>query len=140
MTERLGVEGARFEGATRGSVVRQWDLEGFFLTVEADKIGSITELTVAIGSEAPDLRISLLEGLVLGEAIMGNVVEALGSPSDTDVITGEDVWIHSYIYRLGPEGTHVHEFSHAEDGEDIGFGPQLDASLVTAFSIHFPRS
>lgn len=138
-TMRLGVENSRYEGATKGSIVRQWALDGFFLTIDADRVGSMRSLTVAMQEDATDLRISLPERILLGEVRMGDVKRRLGSPYDTDVAAGENVWIHSYIYRLGPEGTHVHEFSHSRVGEDVGFGAELDRSKVTSFSVHLPN-
>ena len=142
--EMFGTEDTRFKGAEQGTTARQWDIEGASVTIAADRLGTIRSMTAAIPTEDPtnpnppdDIRIALPQGLVLGDATMGEVEEQFGDPTETDEFAAENVFFYSYVYLTGPEGTEVVEFSHNVFGEEIGFGPELDSRKVSSFTVRF---
>lgn len=141
----FGTEDQRYGGPDPGSITRQWGFDGVLLTVDADDIESIRAITVAIGEKPKaGLRIALRSGwpheptrLLLGPLTMGDVIQRLGEPYDTASFSAENTWFYTYVYRAGPEGTHVLEFTHASFGDEVGFGPDLDRRLVTSFHVRY---
>jgi hypothetical protein len=139
----FGPEEQRYAGVEPGSIVRQWQFDGMLVSVEADRVRSVSSVTVSVGERPkPGLRVALLAGypqapieLVLGPLTMGEVESQMGKPVTTESFAGENVWFHTYLYRAGPEGVEAIEFTNAKFGKDVGFGPKLDSQVVTSFTV-----
>jgi hypothetical protein len=98
-----------------------WNLEGLRLTTQTDELESITSITVSIAGGQ--------EGLVRG-ALPEQLV---GPPTERDEFAAENVCFYDYRYMTGPEGSHVLRFTHASDGQSVGFQALTDRR-VSAFT------
>jgi hypothetical protein len=136
-TGMLGVEDERYAGGEDGSIGRTWEKDGMRIVVDADKVGSITSLSVAIDPESsPKLRVALPEKLVLGTATFAKVESAMGYPPTRDDFSAENTYFHVYSYQSGPEGTETLKFTHTVEGEAVPESA-LSTKLVDGFSVKY---
>lgn len=135
----LGTEEERYAGAEAGFVHRAWSISAWYISIEADAVGSITSMTATGNGEDPKLLLSLPDGLLLGRTTMEDVIKRRGQPYDTESSTAEASTFYSYIYRTGPEGSIYLRYTHRADvtspSDPGGFNAMLLPKLVTSFTV-----
>lgn len=154
VTDALGREAERYGGSEDGSIVRRWDLGGSsWLTVEADGIGSITQIGPSFYPEPDDVRVALPESdLSLGKATFADVITSYGEPLSPSASFEEGSLFFVFEYVTGPEGTVVMKFAAVLDdwdaeeesaayGDNAGNRDAIIAAisdrLVTSFSVGY---
>lgn len=154
VTDALGREVERYEGAEQGSMVRRWDVgPSSWLTVEADGIGSISQIAASMYPAPDDLRVALPESeLTFGEATFSDVITAYGEPANVSAEFVEGSLFFDFEYITGPEGTVIMRFAlvldqwEAEEesaayGDNAGDRDAIIAAisdrLVTSFSVGY---
>ncbi len=139
--ELLGPEDSRF--GEQDAISRQWAVADgdAFITISADGIGSITQMTASMNSIS-DVRIALPEGLVLGESRMGSVISVLGEPHDAAEDAAENFAFYDYIYRVGPEGSVSYNFGYnaiiGSEDDPGGINAALTEKPVMSFTVDYP--
>jgi hypothetical protein len=139
----LGEDYTMVEGASAGSVIRQWCVsevepaplcKGVFVTIEADAIGAIGSIAASscLNPEGP--RVALPDGLILGDTQFRDLVALLGPPKEIDRNAAENSHFVDYLYRRGPEGTLTAPFGICAPYE-VG-DAELEGEVITSYKVH----
>lgn len=130
-TSLLGAEDERY--GTEDVVYRYWRLGDSGITVAADTVGSIRELTGSTPDESA-FRLVLPGGLILGETSMGQVEQVRGEPDSQDVFSAEGAKYYTYTYCVGGEGSIGVDFNYVTPYTADDPGPGFDGLATKELS------
>ncbi len=132
VTAALGIEDDRW-GAD-GTISHQWDRGSWWMTIKENDIGAITRIHVSTDGSAV---IALNDGTPLGATTIGELRSRV--PATTCFFAAENWVFYDHVYVAGPEGTEIVVFGTDFTGETDpgGFGPVVDGSVVTSWSVSF---
>lgn len=136
----LGPEESRY-GRPDGGLTREWSVGDAHVSVTEDRVGAITSIAAAISRTDSGFRLSLPNGLLLGESSMADVMSAYGEPHRTDEYGAENYAYYEFLYWSGPEGSWELDFTYAAEvgtrDDPGGINSALLEKRVTSYVISY---